>query len=83
MEDELRALPIGSTLDKENGVFYWQPRPGFVGEYDLVFVKQDEFGIARKIPVNIRIKPRFSSEKQEIFRDAKAKREIADISISD
>jgi Tol biopolymer transport system component len=35
------ALPIGSTLDREKGIFYWQPGPGFVGEYRLVFIKKD------------------------------------------
>jgi len=36
--EDLRPLPIGSTLDTKNNLFYWQPAPGFYGEYDLVFV---------------------------------------------
>jgi hypothetical protein len=36
--DRLTSLPIGSTLDIEKGVFYWQPGPGFVGDYILDFV---------------------------------------------
>ena len=35
----LRALPIGSWFDEETGVFVWQPGAGFVGVYDLVFVR--------------------------------------------
>jgi Leucine-rich repeat (LRR) protein len=35
---ELRPLPIGSTFDAERGVLYWQPGPGFLGDYDFVFV---------------------------------------------
>lgn len=35
----LRALPIGSWFDEETGVFVWQPGAGFVGAYDLVFVR--------------------------------------------
>ncbi len=31
---ERRPLPIGSTL--RDGVFYWQPGPGFLGEYQLL-----------------------------------------------
>ncbi len=27
--DQLRPLPIGSTLDTEKGKFYWQPGPKF------------------------------------------------------
>jgi len=32
-------LPIGSTLDPVNGIFYWQPGVGFVGDYEFVFIK--------------------------------------------
>jgi hypothetical protein len=36
---ERLALPIGSSLRR--GVFYWQPGPGFLGEYNLVFERND------------------------------------------
>jgi hypothetical protein len=32
-----RALPAGSTWDADSGIFYWQPAPGFLGRYRLVF----------------------------------------------
>jgi hypothetical protein len=32
-------LPVGSTFDPVNGVFYWQPGPGFVGAYEFEFAK--------------------------------------------
>jgi VCBS repeat-containing protein len=32
---ERRPLPVGSSLN--GGVFYWQPVPGFLGEYTLIF----------------------------------------------
>ena len=35
----LGPLPIGSHLDAATGVFTWQPGVGFVGAYDLVFVR--------------------------------------------
>lgn len=35
--NQLRPLPIGSTLDTKSGTFYWQPGPGFIGEYILLF----------------------------------------------
>jgi Viral BACON domain len=35
----LTALPIGSKLDSTTGVFTWSPGLGFVGTYDLVFVR--------------------------------------------
>jgi surface antigen len=36
--DRLSDLPLGSTLDTRRGIFYWQPGPGFIGEYRLLFV---------------------------------------------
>jgi hypothetical protein len=50
-------LPIGSTLDAERGVFYWQPGPGFVGLYRLVFFVEDAEGNARQKQVEISITP--------------------------
>ena len=35
----LSALPIGSRLDADTGVFTWAPGVGFVGAYDLLFVQ--------------------------------------------
>ncbi len=35
----LTALPVGSRLDSTSGVFTWSPGLGFVGTYDLVFVR--------------------------------------------
>ncbi|MCX6584509.1 MAG: hypothetical protein NT166_30430 [Candidatus Aminicenantes bacterium] len=37
-----RPLPTGSTLDTQNGIFYWQPGPGFVGTYNFIFVKEEK-----------------------------------------
>jgi hypothetical protein len=37
--DRLAALPAGSQLDPETGWFTWAPGAGFVGTYDLVFVR--------------------------------------------
>jgi hypothetical protein len=37
----LQALPAGSAIDGD-GVFTWAPGPGFVGAYDLVFVRDGE-----------------------------------------
>ncbi len=57
--DQLRQLPIGSTLDRAKGIFYWQPGPGFIGKYDLVFTKENEFGMLMKIQVKVKIRPKF------------------------
>jgi hypothetical protein len=52
---ELRALPIGSSLDR-TGTFYWQPGPGFFGSYQLVFVRTACDGTRARIPVTVRIR---------------------------
>ena len=32
-----RGLPIGSTWDAASSIFYWEPAPGFLGRYRIVF----------------------------------------------
>lgn len=49
-------LPIGSFLDREKGIFYWQPGVGFIGDYCLVFL--DNCNQQRKT-IHIRISPRY------------------------
>jgi len=56
--DQFKPLPIGSTLDSKQGVFYWQPGPGFVGDYHLVFVAQDDYGWTAKKDIVVRIGPK-------------------------
>ena len=46
-----RALPIGSSLDAQAGVFYWQPGAGFLGRYDLVFAPSKGSGAAVQVGV--------------------------------
>jgi hypothetical protein len=59
VEGYLQPLPIGSTLDRERGVFYWQPGPGFLGEYKFVFLTGTGNGrLARKL-VTIKVVPGF------------------------
>jgi hypothetical protein len=52
-------LPIGSTLDTRNGVFYWQPGPGFIGTYRFIFVMKGTNGPVRR-EAAIAIKPKNS-----------------------
>ncbi len=55
IEGEAQALPTGSTL--KGGVFYWQPGPGYLGEYTMQFTRPDGTTIA--VRVNI-VPKRFS-----------------------
>jgi hypothetical protein len=54
----MRPLPVGSALDVSTGTFTWQPGPGFLGKYQLVFLRTSENGIKTRIPVDLRISPR-------------------------
>jgi len=51
--NRLKALPIGSMLDIEKGIFYWQPGVGFYGRYRLIFVSRSNPDIARRLQVDI------------------------------
>jgi hypothetical protein len=52
VQGEAQPLPTGSTLKR--GIFYWQPGPGFLGEYNMQFARKD----GSKIPVRINIVPK-------------------------
>jgi hypothetical protein len=52
LQGEPQALPAGSTL--KGGVFYWQPGPGFLGEYTMQFERPD--GV--RILVRVKIVPK-------------------------
>jgi hypothetical protein len=58
-DESLKPLPVGSTLDTARGVFYWSPGPGFVGDYELVFVDILRNRLKR---VDIRILPKYLLE---------------------
>lgn len=57
---QLKRLPIGSTLDSEKGIFYWQPGAAFLGNYDLVFVARDQDNKLRKQQIRVTINPKTS-----------------------
>jgi hypothetical protein len=48
----VKTLPIGSTLDRERGIFYWTPGPGFIGKYELEFIDGDTNSL-RKVNITI------------------------------
>jgi hypothetical protein len=55
----LRRLPIGSTINIKTGTFSWQPGPGFLGEYKLVFPIRAKNGTLIRKRITITIVPRF------------------------
>jgi hypothetical protein len=58
--DGLSPLPIGSHLDATTGVFTWAPGVGFVGAYDLVFVRWDGAAAVARHEVRIILDPKGS-----------------------
>ncbi len=52
-------LPVGSHLDIGQGVFYWQPGPGFLGSYPLDFVKRTKNGEMTRQTILINIIPKY------------------------
>jgi Leucine-rich repeat (LRR) protein len=54
--ESLQSLPTGSTYAADSGVFYWQPGPGFYGQYSLVFLTKGPDGQPIKKRVNITLK---------------------------
>jgi hypothetical protein len=57
--ESISRLPIGSFLDRERGVFYWQPGVGYLGEYRLVFMETGNAGGIQKRVILITILPKF------------------------
>jgi hypothetical protein len=55
---QLRPLPIGSTLDRGRGIFSWQPGPGYLGNYHLVFIEEDKQKNKRRKEVLVTIRPK-------------------------
>jgi hypothetical protein len=56
---QLKPLPTGFFLDKENGNFYWQPGLAFSGEYRFQFMGRDNYGNISRKSVTITILPGF------------------------
>ncbi len=51
--EEDRPLPVGVSFDSIDGVLYWQPGPGFVGEHRFV-ITDGKTGAQYRIAVTIR-----------------------------
>ena len=58
----LKPLPPGSTFDKKENIFYWQPGPGFSGKYEFVFIRKDENGKEMIRYIDVKINP-YSTDK--------------------
>jgi hypothetical protein len=57
--NRIHPLPLGSTIDTSNDIFYWIPMPGFYGNYRLLFVLKDPNGDLSKMEILVSIAPKF------------------------
>jgi hypothetical protein len=57
---KLQQLPQGSVFDDQDGVFYWQLGPGFLGEYQLVFLHGEDPQTSSETLIPVRVRPRKS-----------------------
>ena len=55
--DTLAPLPAGSQLDPSTGAFTWAPGVGFVGTYDLVFLRARQERVLARQDVRIVLHP--------------------------
>jgi len=59
VDGHLQPLPFGSRLNTQDGVFTWQLGAGFFGDYELLFVIEDEQGNTTKKTVVVHVNPKF------------------------
>jgi hypothetical protein len=64
INNRLRDLPAGSTLDARTGKFYWSPGPGFLGKYSFVFEIKNSDGRSYKKSVEITLEPKFKGPRR-------------------
>jgi hypothetical protein len=57
----LGPLPVGSHLDLATGIYTWMPGVGFVGRYDLVFVRWQGGRAVSRQAVRFVLQPKGSS----------------------
>jgi hypothetical protein len=56
--DKTKSLPVGSTLDRDTGVFYWSIGPGFLNRHVLHFAVTDGEYVSNPLEVIVSIVPK-------------------------
>jgi hypothetical protein len=56
-KETLGKLPVGAAIDPA-GTFFWQPGPGFVGTFELLFVRTACDGTKERLPIRVMIRRR-------------------------
>ena len=77
--EQLTPLPIGSHLGSGSGTFTWSPGVGFVGTYDLVFVRSAGARAVSRREVRIILQPKGSGHigTQVVIDTPRAQQDLA------
>ncbi len=65
-ENEWKALPIGSSLDRDKGIFSWIPTPGFIGRYVFHFAVIDGSHMSKPLQVVVNVIPKRDRNKENL-----------------
>ncbi|MDQ1354900.1 MAG: hypothetical protein QG657_5209 [Acidobacteriota bacterium] len=57
--EQRRSLPVGSTFDHREGIFYWQPGAGFLGDYTFLFLRRGSPRNSDMKRIDIHILPKY------------------------
>jgi PKD repeat protein len=68
-EEEWETLPLGTTLKREEGIFYWIPPPGFLGAFVFHFAYTDGTTISQPIEVRVQVTPKASEDGKKKQRE--------------
>jgi hypothetical protein len=64
VDQQLRPLPPGASIDAKKGILYWQPGPASLGKYQLVFILLDKTGKTSRKEFTIEIVPKYAGKKK-------------------
>jgi hypothetical protein len=75
----LQPLPVGARLNTDTGEFTWSPGVGFVGTYDLVFVRSAGDHLVARREVRIILQPKGSGHigTQVVIDTPRAQQDVA------
>ena len=63
--DQLRPLPVGTSINPAKAAFCWQMGLAFIGQYRLFFIIEDQYGNRTGRNVLMNIMPKYSHEKED------------------
>jgi CSLREA domain-containing protein len=74
--DRLAPLPIGSRVERRT--FTWQLAAGFLGRYDLVFIRERDGVRVQRQDVRITVHPQGTLSRPQVVIDTPAREQVVD-----